>query len=269
MNRILHALLFFVTTSTVLAAHAETQILGVREGVSEQMSPSNLHDRYKGFAEFIGRAMGKPTSVDASQEGKFMLDNMQSGKYAVMFVRPVGLVGRAIRENHFTLVAQATDALYAAVIVSKNSPLQRIEDLVGKHVTMPEQSAFITKVGLAALRDVNIDPTKIKIKYTRFQDSAAYTVDAKLADAAIVSSIVAKEWEKKGQRVLFRSRNVPSWAVIASPKLSPTEVAKLRQALLTLSSTESGRKVLQQINVSGFKQGEPEEYLAILSWIRI
>ena len=87
MNRILHALLLLATIRRVLAASAETQILGVREGVSEQMSPSKLHDRYKGFAEFIGRIMGKPTSVDASQEGK----------YAVMFVRPVGLVGRAIR----------------------------------------------------------------------------------------------------------------------------------------------------------------------------
>lgn len=269
MNRILQAFVLFVSSTASFAAAVETQTLGVREGVAEQMSPSKLHDRYKGFGEFISRTMGKPTLVDASQEAKLTLENMKSGKYAVMFVRPVGLAGRAIRESNFTLVAQATDELYAAVIVPKDSPLQRVEDLVGKRVTMPEQSAFITKVGLAALRDANIDPSKITIKYTRFQDSAAYTVDAKLADAAIVSSVVAKEWEKKGHRVLHRSRTVPSWAVITSSKVSPAEVAKLRQALFTLNSTDHGRKILQQISVSGFKQGNPDEYLAMLKWIGV
>jgi len=269
MNRILQALLLLATSTAALAASIETQTLGVREGVAEQMSPSKLHERYKGFAEFITRTMGKPTLVDASQEAKLILANMKSGKYAVMFVRPVGLAGRAIRENNFTLVAQATDELYAAVIVPKDSPLKRIEDLVGKRVTMPEQSAFITKVGLAALRDAGVDPSKININYTRFQDSAAYTVDAKLADAAIVSSVIAKQWEKKGHRVLYRSKHVPSWAVIASNKVTAGEVTKLRQALFTLDGTDQGRKVLQQIGVSGFKQGDPEEYLAMLKWIRV
>lgn len=269
MNRTLQALVLLVTSTTAFAAAVETQTLGVREGVAEQMSPSKLHERYKGFADFISRTMGKPTLVDVSQEAKLSLENMKSGKYAVMFVRPVGLAGRAMRENNYTLVAQASDELYAAVIVAKDSPLQRIEDLVGKRVTMPEQSAFITKVGLAALRDANIDPAQITIKYTRFQDSAAYTVDAKLADAAIVSSVVAKEWEKKGHRILHRSRNVPSWAVIASSKVSPAEVEKLRQALFALSGTEQGRKILQQISVSGFKPGSSDEYLAMLKWIRV
>ena len=269
MNRILPALLLLSATATAFAANVETQTLGVREGVMEQMSPSKLHERYKGFAEFITRTMGKPTLVDASQEAKFVLDNMKSGKYAVMFVRPVGLAGRAIRENNFTLVAQATDELYAAVIVPKDSPLQRVEDLVGKRVTMPMQTAFMTKVGLAALRDAGIDPTKLNINYTRFQDSAAYSVDAKLTDAAIVSSMVAKEWEKKGHRVLFRSQKVPSWAVIASNKVTPAEVAKLRQALIALNTSEQGRKVLQDINVSGFKQGNPEAILAMLKWMGV
>lgn len=269
MKHLLAALLLLTATSPTLAAVTETQTLGVRESISEQMSPSVLHDRYKEFAEFISRTTGKPTLVDASQEAKFIADNMKSGKYAVMFVRPAGLAGRAIRENNFTLVAQATDDLYAAVIVPKDSPLTKVEDLIGKRVAMPEQSAFITKVGHAALRDANIDPAKINIQYTRYQDSAAYTVDTKLADAALVSPIVSKPWEKKGGRVLFRSKNVPSWAVIASSKLSPTDVAKLRQALITMHSTESGRKILQKIGVSGFKQGNSDEYVAMLKWIGV
>lgn len=270
MNKLLQsvlALTLISATFTVFAA--DTQTLGVRESVAEQMSPGKLHERYKDFADFISHTIGKQTLIDASQEAKFILDNMKSGKYAVMFVRPTGLAGRALRDDGFTLVAEAKDELYAAFIVPKDSPLKRAEDLIGKRVVMPEKTAFITNVGFATLRDAQIDASKLNIQYTRYQDSAAYIVDTKLADAALVSSVVAKSWEKKGGRTLFRSKRVPSWAVIASPKLSQADITKLRAALLAMESNDNGRKILQQIGVSGFMQGNPEEYLALSKWIGI
>jgi ABC-type phosphate/phosphonate transport system substrate-binding protein len=243
--------------------------LGVRDGVAEQVSPLKLQYRYEDFADYIAQAVGKPTLVDASQEATSVFEKMKAGRYAVMFVRPSGLAGRAIREGGFTLVAEAKDELHAAVIVRKDSPLKRPQDLIGKRVAMPDQTAFITKVGFAALRDMQIDPARLNVQYTRYQDSAAYMVEHGLADAAIVSPIVAKPWEAKGGRVLVRSQRLPSWAVVASPKLSPAEVEKLRKALLSLDSSDSGRKILQQIGVSGFATGKPDDYLALLKWIGV
>lgn len=269
MKHMLSSILLFTASISALAAPTETQVLGVREGVAEQVNPLTLQARYADFADYIGRAVGKPMLVDASQEAKSVFANMKSGKYAVMFVRPSGLAGRAIREGGFTLVAEAKDELYAAVIVRKDSPLQRPEDLIGKRIAMPEQTAFISKVGLSALRERQIDPARFTVQYTRFQDSAAFMVEQGLADAAVVSPLVARPWLAKGGRVLFRSQRVPSWAVVASPKLMPAEVEKLRQALLALDGSESGRRILQQIGVSGFAAGRSEDYLALLKWIGV
>jgi hypothetical protein len=36
-----------------------------------------------------------------------------------------------------------------------------------------------------------------------------------------------------------------------------------------MESNDNGRKILQQIGVSGFMQGKPEEYLALSKWIGI
>lgn len=269
MKHMLSGILFVLASSGALAAPTETQVLGVREGVAEQVNPLTLQARYEDFADYIARAVGKPTLVDVSQEAKSVLANMKSGKYAVMFVRPSGMAGLAIRDSRFTLVAEAKDELYAAVIVRKDSPLKRPEDLIGKRIAMPDQTAFITKVALSTLRERQIDPARLSVQYTRFQDSAAFSVEQGLADAAVVSPLVAKPWLAKGGRVLFRSRRVPSWAVVASPKLTPAEVEKLRQALLALDGSESGRKILQQIGVSGFTAGRSEDYLALLKWIGV
>lgn len=269
MKSTLSSMLLCLIAGGAVAAPVETQVLGVRESVAEQASPVKMQDRYKEFADYIAKAVGKPTLVDASQEAKSVFANMKAGKYAVMFVRPAGLAGRALRESDFTLVASAKDELYAAFIVPKDSPLKRPEDLIGKRVAMPEQSAFVTKVGLATLRDQKIDATKLNIQYTRYQDSAAYSVEQKMADAALVSPLVSKPWEQKGGRVLFRSQQVPSWAVVASSKLTPGEVDKLRKALFAMDTTPEGRRILQQIGVSGFTGGKAEDYIALLKWIGV
>lgn len=252
-----------------LGTAAETQTLGVREGIAEQVSPSKMQDRFKGFADYIGNATGRQTLVDASQDSKFMLQNMKSGKYDILFVRPSGLAGRAIRENGYVLVAEAKDELYAAFIVKKDSPVRTVKDLAGKRVAMPEQSAFITKVALASLKDAGVDHATLNIQYTRYQDSAAFSVDQSVADVAVVSPIVSKPWEKKGGRLIHRSKRVPSWAVVASSKVSAAEVAKLRAALLNMDNSENGRKVLSQIGVSGFMEGKPADYVSLLDWIGV
>jgi ABC-type phosphate/phosphonate transport system substrate-binding protein len=269
MKSTLSGVLLSLLAAGAVAAPADVQVLGVREGLSEQMSPVKMQDRYKEFAEYVAKVVGKPTVVDASQEAKTVFANMKAGKYAVMFVRPAGLAGRAIRESDFTLVASAQDELYGAIIVPKDSPLKRPEDLVGKRIAMPEKSAFITKVGLAALRDQNIDASKLNIQYTRYQDSAAYMVDQKMVDAALVSPILSKPWEQKGGRVLMRTQNVPSWAVVASSKLSAADVDKLRKALVALDTTPEGRKILKGIGVTGFSAGKQEDYVALLKWIGV
>lgn len=258
----------FIGSANVASA-AEVQVLGVREGVAEQASASDMQQRYKEFSDYVGAVTGRTTMLDASQDSRFMLKNMQSGKYAIMFVRPSGLAGRAIRENNYTLVAEAKDEMYAAVIVKKDSPLRTVQDLVGKRVAMAEQSAFVTKVGFAYLRDAGVDPSKLQTQFTRYQDSAAYSVDQNIADAAIVAPPVAKAWEKKGGRILSRSRKVPSWAVLAAPSVSAAEIGKLRNALLNIETTPQGRKAISAMGVSGFVQGTPESYVQLLSWIGV
>lgn len=265
--------LSFVLSATLVistvAAAADVQVLGVREGVAEQSSATDMQQRYKEFAEYVGTVTGRTTLLDASQDSRFMLKNMQSGKYAIMFVRPSGLAGRAIRENNYTLVAEAKDEMYAAIIVKKDSPLRSVQDLTGKRVAMADKSAFVTKVGLAYLRDAGVDPAKLQTQFTRYQDSAAFSVEQNVADAAIVAPPVAKAWEKKGGRILSRSKKVPSWAVLAAPSVPAAEVAKLRAALLSIESHAQGRKAIAAMGVSGFIQGTPESYVQMLTWIGV
>ena len=87
------------------------------------------------------------------------------------------------------------------------------------------------------------------------------------ADVGVVAPMLAKSWEKSGGTVLFRSKTVPFWAVIASPSVSQADVARMRAALLELDKSEDGQKVLKRIGVKNFVAGNPKDYIDMLTWI--
>jgi ABC-type phosphate/phosphonate transport system substrate-binding protein len=75
---------------------------------------------------------------------------------------------------------------------------------------------------------------------------------------------VARNWEKKGHRVLHRSVKQPYFPLIASPSVSRADAEKVRKVLVQLSESDGGKEVLQGVGVQGFATGDPERLLKLL-----
>jgi len=117
------------------------------------------------------------------------------------------------------------------------------------------------------LRANGVDVVKdTKVQYIREQDVLGYAVETGILDAAGVSSFsgVARNWEKKGGRVVHRSTKQPYFPLIASPSMPKGEVEKVRKALVQLSESDSGKEVLQGLSVQGFVTGDQERLLKML-----
>lgn len=257
----------FLGGRAAMAASETGLLLGVNEGLAEQSQFLAMQDRYKGLADYISQVLKRPVKVESSQNLRSSASNLKKSRYDLMFCRPSNVTARAIRDDHYNLVAMAKGAFTAAFIVNKDSPLKTIEDIRGKRLAMPAQTALMTKMGLATLRDLKIDPAKEHITYAHYQDALTYEVKNHFADAAVVAPIVVKDWEKEGGRVLYQSKKAPFWAVIAAPTISADDVAKLRDALINLENTEDGKKILAKIGVKGFVPGNQQDYLDLLKWI--
>jgi len=122
----------------------------------------------------------------------------------------------------------------------------------------------------AELRDRGIDVAKeSKLQYMREQDAVGYSVEAGLMDIGGVASYsgVARNWEKKGGRVLHRSIKQPYSPMVASSKIAPADVAKLRDALVALDKSDEGKKVLSTIGIQGFVAGEDKRLVDLLKWL--
>ena len=76
-----------------------------------------------------------------------------------------------------------------------------------------------------------------------------------------------KAWTAKGGKILVKSRPVPIKHVIAGPSLSAEDIAKVREYMLELGSTDEGRKKLEPTKWSGFEAYDEAAMLAIGKWL--
>lgn len=249
------------------AADDNSVLLGINEGVSEQQNFSELQEKYKGLADVISKAIKRPVKVEASQNFGSSAANLKKARYDIMFARPSNVAGKAMRDNQYSLVAAAKMALHAEFIVNKDSPLKSAEDLRGKRLIVPQKDSLMTKVALATLRDMKIPMPDSHVHYARLMETVASMVESKFGDAGVVSPLISKDWIKNGNRVLFQSKAVPGWSVIASKEMSADEIAKIRTALVELETNDAGKKQLAKIGVKSFIAGQQQEYLQLVSWL--
>lgn len=252
-----------------LAAAEEALQLGINQGLSEPLSGYDRQERYQAFSDYISNALKRPVRFEVFQHVKGRPGDPKKARYDIAFVRPSSNAALALRDRGSQLIASAKGELNAYFIASDNNVIRSAADLRGKRIAMPAPSALVSHVGLASLRDLGMDPAEQKITHTNFQEQAVYMVEQKLADVAVVGPLVAKKMQAKGAVVVHKSKAVPTWALIAAPWTSQADVEKIRAAVIALSDSESGRKILRQIEVEGFQPAKRDQYLAMLDWLKI
>src|SRR5690349_24687932 len=100
----------------------------------------------------------------------------------------------------------------------------------GKRFGMPDPDSITAVITRATLRDLGIDAAKADIRTTRYQDAVPFFVENGFSDVGVTASgAVVKSWQEKGGSVLFESKPVPIKHMIASTRMNPGDVAKVRE----------------------------------------
>lgn len=254
----------------VSTAYANNALLfGVNEGTSGSIGFLDRQDKYKGLADYLSAILKRPVLLESAQSLKSLNNNLNQARYGLLLVRPSHISAKAMRDQKYQLVASAKGDAITYFIVHKDSPLKKPQDIKGKSIAMPDTDAYPSHIAKAMLRDLGLDLSKENIRHFRSQEAVGYAVEQKLIDVGVVVSYskVAKEWEEKGGRFLWQSEKQPFWSVIAAPTMSAEDIAKVREALMKLDSTENGRAILERIGIKSFVTSDQNAYLAMLKWV--
>src|SRR6267154_1345424 len=174
------------------------------------------------------------------------------------------LIGRHLK----TTVRIVPVDQYPILRKGKDAQMKQPADMKGKRFGMPDSDSITAVITRATMRDLGIDSAKAEIRTTRYQDAVPFFVENGFSDVGVsASGAVIKQWQEKGGAVLFESKAVPIKHMIASTKMSDTDLEKVRALMLGLDKSEAGQKILAKIGYKGYESGDPQQLAVLAKWL--
>lgn len=241
----------------------------VNEGGAANADYTETQFRFEEFTQLVRKTLGREVMLVSARNRDRLNENLKSGAYPLLLARPNDVPAQAVRDYGYQVIAVAKEPSQAWLVVMKNSKIKTIADIKGKSIVTPDQYSNMWRVANAMLRDAGIDMSKEAVKSMRDQQAIAWSLENGFYQVGVINSVsgVAKTWEKSGNRVVAKSPDLPNMPFIASPEITPEQVAKLRAAVVALDKTDEGRVILKKVGLTGFQETPAKTLLDFLAWI--
>ena len=263
--------LFAVGVDAAEVVKKQPLILAVSEGTSGGINAEAAHAKYQPLADVLGSAISAEVKVVFVREFARLANGMKENQFDLVLARPSDYPARGMRDHQYRFVASASPDGQCVLIVHKDSPFMKVENLKGRNFIFPEESAYMTRFCRAELRDKGILIEHEKVHYVREQGAIPFAIENKISDVGGVASYSGayKQWLKSGHRVLHKSAAQPYMPLVASRNLSVEQVDKLRGALTELGNSDTGKQILQRVGINGFVITEEMRLRKLLEWLGV
>lgn len=248
--------LFFIATTSL----ADSLLFSVNTGNAEEASSLEGQEAYQALASYLSSAVGAPVKVVFGQNATTELQRTRTGYYAILLA-PAHMVGSALK-NGYEPVAKVPGSNKAVFVASKSSNIQKLDQAKGKRLGLPNQDSLATYLAKGELNALGFQLKSYfsKINYSRYQDSALFSLGLNQADVVVVDEDVAKKWLVKNAGVIvMETQAVPGLSVAVNSKIPQAQQDKIRNALLQLKSSAQA-PILARLHISSFESAKRENF---------
>ncbi len=260
----------------------EPQAPPLRIAVGGMITPKEGFVYYREFIDYLGEKLNKPVQYVNREKYDEINMLMKSGQIDVAFVCSGPYVDghddfgmkllAAPRAYHETVY-------YAYIIVAKNSPIQRFEDLRGKSFAFADPLSNTGRlVPEYLLAKMNETPDTFFKKYifTYAHDQSIKAVAQGVVDGAAVDSLIWEYTDRTNPKLTAQTKIIkksPPYAVppvVARRGLSPALTRQLRGLLLNAHRDARGRELLNKMMIDRFVDIDDDAYRSVRemkSWI--
>jgi ABC-type phosphate/phosphonate transport system substrate-binding protein len=255
----------------IVASVAQANLVfAINEGVTYRVPNDEIRAKYALIAADLAKLLKQPVTIEPIGAYPTLRKGLADKAYDIAMVHPAHLSIEAMKKSGYKLVAvtKGYQEYSANFLVKADSPLKSLADLKGTKLGAPDEDSITSWMVRATLRDALGAADRVNYVYTRYQDAVPFFVENNftLAGASAAGGVI-KAWQAGGGKVLAKSRPVPIKHIIASPNLTPDMIEKVRDYLLTLDSTDDGKKKLEPTKYSGFARYDEAAMLSIGAWL--
>lgn len=234
-----------------------------RLGVFPYLTPLRLEPIYAPISADFRRALGHPVHFRTASQFGLFFERLKAEHYDIALIQPLWYVPAVDRFGYLPL-ARIVEPLSSVIVVLDESLLKSIEDLRGKTVAAPPVFAPVSRMAIKALRERDVVPGRdLALKHVKSIDSCFQQVVIGTASACISGPLAPPMIEKKLKvklRILMKTPGIPNLTFVVHSRVAAEDRERLRQAILSWRTNDSGRRLLQGIGTRGFVQASDAEY---------
>lgn len=261
MKRLLQLGLFLIPLLTGLqAVAAENLLFSVNTDNTEEVNAFETQDVYQELANYLGIASGTSIKLVVGQNATTELQRTRTGYYALLLA-PAHVIGSALKYG-YEPVAEFPGTQKAVFVSLKTANIQKIEQAKGKRLMLPNQDSLATYLAKGELNAMGIQMKSFfsNVRYSRYQDSALFSLGIGQSDIVAVDEVVAKRWLGKNPgAVVMETQAVPNLSVAINNKVPKPVQEKIRAALLNLKLSKSA-SLLHRLKIAGFEPAKREDF---------
>lgn len=187
--------------------------------------------------------------------------DVHRGIYDFVYVNPYVMVNIEKTPGYQPLIRDG-QSLHGILVVRKDSPIQRVEDLQGKSLAIPALQALGASLLLRAELDrrfgVRMNPVIAKTHGSVFLHVINGLTDA---GGSVQKALSTQEQPIQASlRVLYRTTDVPSHPIAAHPRVPEALREQVRQALIAMAADPAGKALLGKVPLQEPVAAQAEDY---------
>lgn len=242
------------------ATAAESEL---RFGVFPSLSPRVLVETYQPLTIAVGESIREPVNLETAPDFMAFHQRTLNGDYDLVLTAP-HLAWLAWKEGGYRPLLTYVTPVKGIVIVRADSAIQRISDLRGKTLAMPDPLAIVgirmeqileKKAGLRKNRD-------FKVAVTGSHTNAAAYVKEGQADAAVVGIQAfhqLPEEMKRGMRTIAETSPMPGQVFLANGRLSEARAQAVARSIEAFTRSEAGKVFIEKGKFGGVRHLKKNE----------
>ena len=230
-------------------------------GIVPQQSAQKLARKWAPILSHLSNKTGYKIIFKTAPSIPIFESRCSKGEYDIAYMNPYHYVVFSGTPGYMALAKQKNKEIKGIIVVRKDSPYAKLEDLEGKTLAFPAPAAFAASLlTRAQFKNSNINITP---KYVKSHDSVYITVARGLypAGGGVVRTLKNMDKSVRDQlRILWTTKGYTPHAIATHPNMQKPQREKVLKALLSMNDNPQAQPLLESINFNGFEAAHNKDW---------
>lgn len=246
-------------------------------GVHPLHNPERLFEKFSPLMSYLESQIPETKfELEASKDYQSFEKKLEEKKFDIALPNPYQTI-KAVKNGYRVFAKMNDDDNFRGLIlVKKDGPIKKLEDLRHKIITFPAKTALAASMmPQYYLYQKGLDPKKdFTIKYVGSQESSILSV---FHNESAAGATWPGAWNlfkedrpeiADKMRELAHTDSLPSNSLIANSNLDPSTIEKIKKAILEISANSEGAFVLKKLQLSKFVEADNKTYKKVEEFIQ-